>query len=341
MRASKLDSKSEKGDKIELKGDDQTLFTGKIGRVEEVERSRVQVRVAEPLSEEVQLNFSKEKWRNILKEVWPEYSCDAAPARGAADFECKHYSYKCSLREHLVHLHSKLERRSKRNYCMYLDEQNRLQIHEAGKARGNAEVAGVLIKNGAGYRAYNPFPLLAGTSSGEGIAERLELTISNAAERLRVWWSEAEEDAGPSQHLVKGKIGELKDTYLRGSVENQSDRIIYAIISESADVKPISPGQTLDAYADGVVDLQNKVVYKMGEWSDVIFTTGYDFKFLRGPRQSLYAELKKIGLGSPDPYGPYDGEIQGGNLLFMHRENRYISPAMKQWYELAKQKEPQ
>ena len=152
---------------------------------------------------------------------------------------------------------------------------------------------------------------------------------------------EAEEAAGPSQHLVKGKIGELKDTYLRGSVENQSDRTIYPIINESADVKPISPGQTLDAYADGVVDLQNKVVYKMGERSDVLFTAGYEFKLLRGLRQSLYAELKKIGLGNPDPYGPYDGEIQDGSLLFIHRENGYISPAMKQWYELAKQKESQ
>ena len=195
-----------KGDKIELKGDGQILFTGKIGGVVEVERSRVQVSAVEPLSEEVQLNFSKEKWRNILKEVWPEYSCNAAPARGAADFECGHYSDKLTVRQHLAHLHSKLERRSKKNYCMYLDEQNRLQIHETGKARGNAEVAGVLIKNGADYRAYNPFPLLVGMASGEGIAERLELTISNAAERLRVWWGEAEEAAGPSQHLVKGVI---------------------------------------------------------------------------------------------------------------------------------------
>ena len=121
---------------------------------------------------------------NILKEVWPEYSCNAT------DFECGHYSDKLTVRRHLARLHSKLENRTHKKYCMYLDEKNRLQIHETGKARGTTEALGRLIEYGDGYRVYNPFPLLVGMASGEGIAERLELTISNAAERLRVWWGD-------------------------------------------------------------------------------------------------------------------------------------------------------
>ena len=177
-----------KGDKIELKGDGQLLFTGQIEKIKEAGRSQVFVCVAEPLERELQLNFSKEKWHNILKEVWPENDCKAA------DFECRHYSHKCSIGEHLVCLHNKLQKRSKKSYWMYLDEQNRMQIHEpcegreAGQARGKSPQEGVLIERESNADTYQAFPLLAGMATSEGIAERMELTISNQSEELRVWW---------------------------------------------------------------------------------------------------------------------------------------------------------
>ena len=330
-----------KCDKIELKGGGQTLFTGKIGGVAEVERSQIQISVLEPLSEEVQLNFSKEKWKNILAEVWPEYSFDAAPARGAADFECKHYSYKCSLREHLVHLHSKLESRSKKNYCMYLDEQNRLQIHETGKARGNAEVAGVLIKNGAGYRAYNPFPLLVGMSSGEGIAERLELTISNAAERLRVWWSETKEKAkSVAKDKAKDAFESVKDTILGpGSVANFSPKVIYAIMGDKEGgksleslVKPVLSGTVLQGYIDGAVDVEGRQVYKMNENTHLTFDGAFSIT-----KNSAYTERSLRGVkrlfGSNDDYGLYWDLMRTGG--FQHADTGAYSKDMSQWWSAA------
>ena len=327
-----------KGDKIELKGDGQLLFTGQIEKIKEAERSQVFISAAGPLERELQLNFSKEKWRNILAEVWPENECKAS------DFECRHYSHKCSIGEHLVCLHNKLQKRSKKSYWMYLDEQSRLQIHEAGEERGKSPQEGVLIERESSADTYQAFPLLVGIATSEGIAERMELVIRNQSEELRVWWGAPNawgenQNAGPetSKHLVKGEIkGAVKDTieylkdlrYGNGKVINSSDRAIYAIISKTEAVVPIHSGSVYSALIDGVVDVEGRQVYKMNENTYLEFTSEYKFIMIDQERAVLEAFGDKI---SSEPYGVYTISDRA-----LHSKTGHQSKAMKNWYEKAK-----
>ena len=328
-----------KGDKIELKGDGQLLFTGQIEKIKEAERSQVFIGAAEPLERELQLNFSKEKWRNILAEVWPEYKCKAG------DFECRHYSHKCSIGEHLVCLHNKLQKRSKKSYWMYLDEQNRLQIHEAGQERGKSPQEGVLIERESSADTYQAFPLLVGTATSEGIAERTELVISNQSEELRVWWAAPNawgenQNAGPhqtlgpetSQHLAKGEIKRAAEALKNaifgdGKIVNSSDRTVYAIIDGTEAVVPVYSGNTYSALIDGVVDVEGRQVYKMNENTYLEFTSEYKFIVI------AYAGLENLSETlSREPYGVYTISDRA-----IHSKTGYQSKAMKNWYEKAKE----
>ena len=340
-----------KGDKIELKGDGQLLFTGQIEKIKEAERSQVFIGAAQPLERELQLNFSKEKWHNILAEVWPENDCKAD------DFECRHYSHKCSIGEHLVFLHNKLQKRSKKSYWMYLDEQNRLQIQQAGEARGKSPQQGVLIEHESSADTYQAFPLLVGMATNEGIAERMELAIRNQSGELRVWWTAPLAGAAPnawgenqnaepetSQHLVKGAIDLLKP---EGTIQNQGSRSIYLVISDEdtnyrADdyIRELHSGSAYTGKVDGAVDITGKVVCKKEESNDLIFTGGNQFSFEPNFWQKGTSILKSldIGIGDPLPYGLYYGKVKNGELQFLHEDTGEEGKAMKSWYEMALEK---
>ena len=335
-----------KGDKIELKGDGQLLFTGQIEKIKEAERSQVFTCAAEPLERELQLNFSKEKWHNILAEVWPENDCKAA------DFECRHYSHKCSIGEHLVCLHNKLQKRSKKSYWMYLDEQSRLQIHEAGQERGKSPQEGVLIERESSADTYQAFPLLVGMATSEGIAERMELVISNQSEELRVWWGENQNarsqglhpSQGPetSQHLVKGVIDSQKP---KSITQNQGSRSIYLVISDDdldyrADdyIRELHSGSAHFGRVDGAIDVAGKVVCKKGESSYLFFDGRNQFILFPDVWEKGASIGKSLGIGDPLPYGLYYGRIQGGELQFFHEGTGEEGKAMKSWYEMALEK---
>ena len=133
-----------------------------------------------------------------------------------------------------------------------------------------------------------------------GTAERLELTISNAAERLRVWWSEADEDAGPSQHLAKGVIDQYEENKPEGTVENWGSRPIYLVLSDkdrdyrdSHYIRVLDSGSAYTGYVDGVVDLVGKVVCKKGESADLIFTGENKFDRQRSYIENTEGLLKR------------------------------------------------
>ena len=225
---------------------------------------------------------------------------------------------------------------------MYLDEKNQLQIHETGKARGNAEVAGVLIKNGADYRAYNPFPLLVGMASGEGIAERLELTISNAAERLRVWWGETKERAkSVAKDKAKDAFESVKDTILGpGSLANYSLKVVYVIMSDKAGgqslenlVKPVLSGTVLQGYIDGAVDVEGRQVYKMNENTHLTF----DGHLFKAGQESSSIEGVLNTHKDKEFYGPYIDRSGSGE--FKYRGFGYAPEIMFEWWQAAKAKQ--
>ena len=310
-----------KEDKLQVKGDRQILFTGKVMQIAEVEHSRVLVTACELLNEELLLNFHKEQWSNILKEVWPEYNFDGE------DFEQMHYSVKDSKQQHLRQLHSRLEKHSKKPYWLYLNEENKLQIQETGNSRGNTEITGTLISKGNGYRVYKPFPLVLGMATAEGITERLELVIDGVKEQLKVWWGEAKDTI---KSTLKDTIETAKDAwYGDGMIANSSDRIIYAIIGDTEAVVSVHSGSTHSALIDGIVDVIGKQVYKMNENTYLEFTAEYKFIITE------YAKLEATaGKFSSEPYGVY--VINDNVPEAIHKETGYKSKAIKSWYDKAR-----
>ncbi|MEM9423172.1 MAG: hypothetical protein AAF975_00110 [Spirochaetota bacterium] len=309
------------GDEIELKGQGKILFTGPVQKVKEVERSRALVEAFEPLSDELLLNFSREQWSNILQEVCPECNINAD------DFELKHYSLKGTKRQHLRNLHSLLELFNQKNYWFYLDETNSLQVHERASNRGQAENLGTLVSHGLDAETYKAFPLLVGMSSAKGIAERLELSISNAKEQLRVWWGEAK---GEVKGVIKDTMEYLKDSaFGDGKIINSSDRVVYAIVNGTGAAVSVPSGNVYSALIDGAVDVIGKQVYKMNENTYLEFTSEY--KFIIKDRERLEAVSGKF---SNEPYGVYlidDNSDEG-----IHSETGHKSTAIKNWYDKAR-----
>ena len=160
------------------------------------------------------------------------------------------------------------------------------------------------------------------------------ITQENAAERLRVWWGEAEEAAGPSQHLVKGEAKEaaeaIKDFfYGNGQIINSSSRTVYAIISKTEAVIPVTSGSAYSDLIDGVVDVRGKQVYKMNENSYLEFTSEGAFVLINRDRLEGF-----IDNFSSEPYGIY--KISDSLPEAVHEVTGYKSKAIRNWYDKAR-----
>ena len=164
-------------------------------------------------------------------------------------------------------------------------------------------------------------------AKAEGIVERLELSIINGKEHLRVWWGEVKDAA---KGAVKDTIEFVKDlAYGDGKIINSSDRVVYAIVSGTEAVVAVYSGNVYSALIDGVVDVIGKQVYKMNENSYLEFTSEGAFVLINRDRLEGF-----IDNFSSEPYGVY--KISDSLSEAVHEVTGYKSKAVRNWYDKAR-----
>ena len=172
-------------------------------------------------------------------------------------------------------------------------------------------------------------------ATAEGIVERLELSINNAQEQIRVWWGEVKDAA---KGIVKDTIETTKDFLLGpGSISNFSHKTIYAIMDDRIGNQPLDSlvrsvpsGTILQGYIDGVVDVEGRQVYKMNENTHLTF----DGVLFVTSKSSLEIEGVLNTHKEHEFYGVYIDNVYSGN--FKYKGVGYAPEIIFEWWQAAK-----